>query len=249
MDQTRLIDEIVSRVAAKLAETGDVPAPCESCGASCGGAAKPGLLVLTQRHGEACHAVLESVRLQERYRTDCALLQDDCADIGGYDVVVLYQFSNEVLGKLAGGVCDTPYTRLAAQAILRGKRVYVPTEQVELYRYATTAPGAYYAMMREKLDLLIASGVTICAQGNLEQSILEGAARACAPAACPSAPAAEKTCRAERELRLEKRVLTEKDVSDALAGHFTCIRLPAKCILTALAQDCAKDRGIRLERE
>jgi len=40
-----------------------------------------------------------------------------------------------------------------------------------------------------------------------------------------------------------------EDVSDALAGHFTCIRLPAKCILTALAQDCAKDRGIRLERE
>ncbi|MFQ7451930.1 MAG: hypothetical protein ACLRNQ_11385 [Flavonifractor plautii] len=33
---------------------------------------------------------------------------------------------------------------------------------MELYRYASTAPAAYYAMMKERLDLLLTSGVVVC---------------------------------------------------------------------------------------
>lgn len=84
------------------------------------------------------------------------------------EVVILYCLSNEVLGKLASGIYDTPYTQLASQAILSGKKVYVPMERIELYRYATTAPAPYYAMLQEKLALLEESGVVICPQEELE---------------------------------------------------------------------------------
>lgn len=250
MDHSKLIDEIVSRVAAKLAESGNEAVTCETCG-SCTDADKPGLLILTQQHGEVCHAGLESEALQTCFRTDCALLHDYQVNAADYDVVVLYQLTNETLGKLACGVCDTPYTKLATQAILMGKRIYVPTEEVELFRYASTAPAAYYAMMKEKLDLLTRSGMTICAQGNLERAILSGGA-----CLAPSTPAplcsliSDRPCQeTEQELHLTKRVLTERDVSAAVDGHFSCIRLPAKCIVTSLAQDYAKERGVRLVRE
>lgn len=244
MDHSKLIDEIVSRVAAKLAEASGETFPGEVCG-GCGDADRPALLVLTQQHGTDCHALLDSQTLRGHYRTDCALLSEGNIDIADYEVVVLYQLTNEALGKLACGVCDTPYTKLASQAVLMGKRVYVPTEEVELYRYASTAPAAYYAMMREKLDLLANSGVVICAQSSLERAIVSGSAGS-APA-CPVLEA--RTERPDKELRLTKRLLSERDVASASAEHFTCIRLPAKCIITALAQECARERGICLVRD
>ena len=244
MDRGALIEEIVSRVAAKLAEAEKRGESCARCG---GDEERPGLLILTQEHGEPCHAMLESPKLCQQYRTDCALLKDYQVDVGGYEVVILYQLTNEVLGKLAAGVCDTPFTRLAMEAILRGKRVFVPTEQVELYRYASTAPAPYYAMLQEKLALLTGSGVVVCAQGNLEEAVLAG--RGGAPAEAPRPQAAQPACRKDKELRLEKRVITERDISEASAKKVTSIHIGEKSILTALALDCAKARDICIQRD
>lgn len=248
MDRGELIEEIVSRVAAKLAQA-ESAEPCQQC---CPEREKPGLLILTQEHGEPCHAMLESCKLCQDFRTDCALLREYEVDVADYEVVILYQLTNEALGKLAAGICDTPYTKLAARAILSGKRVFVPTEQVELYRYASTAPAPYYAMLQEKLALLTDSGVVVCAQSNLEEIILAGrggCARAPqADAPCAAAPADPAPCRA-KEIRLDKRVVTERDISAASADKVTCIHIGEKTILTALAVDYAKARDIRLTRD
>ena len=186
--------------------------------------------------------MLKCEKLKARFRVDCASLQSEPAELDSYGVVVLTGLTNEALAKLALGLCDTPYTRLAAQAILTGKRVYVPTEEVELYRYASTAPAAYYAMMKERLDLLLTSGVVVCSKHNLEGLLLGGAA-------CEAAPAEGSAAREEKLVHVTKRVLTERDIRDAAAEKVTCIHVPAKCILTALAKDCAKEHGIRLVQE
>lgn len=246
MEQT-LLNEIVARVAAKLAaaeEGGAAPVTQDG---------REGLLLLGQETDEACRAMLKCEKLNARFRVDCASLQSEPAGLDSYGVVVLTGLTNEALAKLALGICDTPYTRLASQAILAGKRVYVPTEEVELYRYASTAPAAYYAMMKERLDLLLASGVVICSRHNLEGLLLGGAACEAAPAeqpaAAPEAPAAIPAAREEKLVHLTKRVLTERDVREAAAEKVTCIHIPAKCILTALAKDSAKEHGIRLVQD
>ena len=253
MDQSKLIDEILARVAAKLAaeEAPDcAPDPADEPSAE-----KPGLLVLCQTDAPCCSQLAD--RLKEHFAVTRVCGQEG-ADLSAQSCVVLCQLTNDVLSKLALGICDTPYTRLASQAILMGKRVYIPTEQVELYRYATMAPAPYYAMLKAHLDLLTASGAVICSQSNLAGA-LAGGGDSCPqpepepeqqaePSPAPaSEPAPAPSC--GKELKLEKRVLTEKDVLDAAAARVTCIRLPAKCILTALAKDCAKDHGIRLERD
>ena len=241
MEQT-LLNEIVARVAAKLAEAEGG----EAASAAASRDDREGLLLLSQEMNDTCRAMLKCEKLKARFRVDCASLQSEPAELDSYGVVVLTGLTNEALAKLALGLCDTPYTRLAAQAILTGKRVYVPTEEVELYRYASTAPAAYYAMMKERLDLLLTSGVVVCSKHNLEGLLLGGAACEAAPAeapaaAEPSAPAPMPAAREEKLVHVTKRVLTERDIRDAAAEKVTCIHVPAKCILTALAKDCAKE--------
>ena len=237
-------------VAAKLAEAEGG----EAASAAADRDDREGLLLLSQEMNDTCRAMLKCEKLKARFRVDCASLQSEPAELDSYGVVVLTGLTNEALAKLALGLCDTPYTRLAAQAILAGKRVYIPTEEVELYRYASTAPAAYYAMMKERLDLLLTSGVVVCSKHNLEGLLLGGAACEAAPAeapaaAEPSAPAPMPAAREEKLVHVTKRVLTERDIRDAAAEKVTCIHVPAKCILTALAKDCAKEHGIRLVQE
>ena len=233
---------IVARVAAKLAEAEGG----EAASAAASRDDREGLLLLSQEMNDTCRAMLKCEKLKARFRVDCASLQSEPAELDSYGVVVLTGLTNEALAKLALGLCDTPYTRLAAQAILAGKR--------ELYRYASTAPAAYYAMMKERLDLLLPSGVVVCSKHNLEGLLLGGAACEAAPAeapaaAEPSAPAPMPAAREEKLVHVTKRVLTERDIRDAAAEKVTCIHVPAKCILTALAKDCAKEHGIRLVQE
>ena len=249
MDHNAIVDEILRRVAEKISEA---EGNCAGC-ADCGG--KPGLLILTQDHGTDCHACLESESLKARYQTDCALMHHYEVDLDAYEAVVLFGLSCDAMAALASGACDTAYTRLASKAILSGKKVYVPTEEVELYRYKETAPAAYYNMMQQKLDLLVASGVVICAQAGLEQVILGSEAPAPVPAAAPTcaapvcaAPAPVVSCES-KAVRIEKRVLTEKDLIEANMEGVTEVHIGERTIITALAKDAAKDRGMTIVRD
>ena len=250
MDHNAIVEEIVKRVAAKISEA-------EGCSSPCGD--KPGLLILTQDNADV-PAALDSAALKARYSTECALARRDEVDLDAYEAVVLFGLSCGALAALAAGTCDTAYTRLASKAILSGKKVYVPTEEVELYQFKETAPAAYYNMMQQKLDLLVASGVVICAQASLEQVILGGETSAPVAAAAPAsadavpvctgaAPAPVAPCAAPKQLRIDKRVLTEKDLIEANMNGVTCLCVGEKTIITALAQDAAKDRGMTIVRD
>lgn len=250
MDHNAIVEEILRRVAEKISEAEGSRAPCADSGG------KPGLLILTQDHGAVCHATLESEALKARYRTDCALMRHYDVELDDYEAVVIFNLSCDAMAALASGACDSAYTRLASKAILSGKKVYVPTEEVELYQYRETAPAAYYNMMQQKLDLLVASGVVICAQASLEQVILGSASpvpaaaapvRAAAPAEPAPAPAA--ACCEERAVRVNKRVLTEKDLIEANMSGVTEVHIGGKTIVTALAKDAAKDRGMTIVRD
>lgn len=246
MDHKELVELILARVMEKLAQNGACSQGCPACGGPAPDDGRPGLLILTQEHGEDCHRVLEDPRLTACYRTECALLQDYQVDLDKFEAVVIYQFTNEALCKLASGICDTPFTKLAQQALLAGKRVFVPTEELEAMRATSCKlPAPYCAMLQEKLAMLTACGLTICSQQNLAAAILDGA---CPASAEPAAQLEPEPCCPARELCIDKRVLTERDVIAADKDEVTCIRTGEKTILTALAVEYAKSKGIRLIR-
>lgn len=243
MEQKDLIEEIVARVAAKMAllEERKPEQEVSNCDD------RPGLLILTQDHGDVCHCLFESERLGRQFKIDCALMHNYEVNIADYQVVVLFNLTNDVLGKLASGIYDTPYTKLASQSILMGKRIYVPVEQVELYRYADTAPKPYYTMLQQKLALLTASGLVISKLDDLENCILDEQGAPCTQETIPQE--CQIVERTQKEFRLSKRVITERDISEACAAKASCIYIPARSIVTDLAKDYARTRDISLIRE
>ena len=253
MDFDALVNEIVARVAAKLEEN-------EGTASTVVSDDKPRLLILTQQHGDFCHTMLESARLGEYYRTECALLQDYDCDPASYEAVILFGLTNEALGKLAGGVCDTPFTTLAQKLILAGKKIFVPSEEIELYQYEQTAPPAYYAMMESKLTFLKSAGFTVCPKAQLESAILGGESTAAAVAPSGAAPApmapapvpvpvVETASATPVEATVSKRVVSEKDMIAACRPGVTVLRVQHNAIITDLARDYAKMRRIEIIRD
>jgi len=241
-----LIDQVVARVVQKVreAETGDYPQSCAPADD-----VKPGLLILTQEHGGHCHQMLESAALSERYAIKCAKAADYQCSLEGVETVILYQLTIEALAKLSSGICDTPYTDLASKALLLGKRIYVPKEEVELYDYASTAPAVYYAMLEEKLQILMASGVIICPKAELENVILQKESITKPNQPCRDVKLDQNSAASsEAEHILAKRAITEKDLFAMKKEHITCVRIGEKAILTDLAKEFVSRNGMTVLR-
>ncbi|MCD7736230.1 MAG: hypothetical protein LUI07_04580 [Lachnospiraceae bacterium] len=274
MEKQELINEVIERIRRKLSERGltvtdQEIADCLSgaCG-GCGDVKKPGLLVLTQEHGTNCHPVLESPVLQEKFRTECALMAEYQVDLDGCEAVVLFDLTNEALAKLRSGIADTPYTALAQKALLSGKKLYAAREEIELFRYQATAPAPYYAMLVKQLEFLMECGLKVCSLEELEGVLAQGTdidgacgAAACGEAsvACPDGRASEKpaaaccadgaTSEGQKTVTIAKKVVTERDIIEADRSKVTCIYIGKNTILTDLAKDAAASRDIVLVRD
>lgn len=267
MERNDMIEQIVSRVVEKLVlagetVTGSPEAPDPSL---------PGLLILTQDHGCDCHVLLESSRIKEKYNTCCALLEDNQVNLDGIDAVVLFNLTTDAMCKIASGITDTPYTKLAAKALLLGKKLYVPREEVELYEYPVGGLGSFQCMLQAKLTKLVSWGLKICPLAQIEDCILgeapaaeteeescqscgsdQGLTESCEETSCGEAAAeecAEAPAEEEKEITFTKKVITERDIIEANRDGVKVIRITERNILTALAKDAASARNIRLIRE
>lgn len=220
---------------------------------------KPKLLILTQEHGTICHEALECPKLAEYYQTECALLKEYACDMQDYEAVIAYNLTNEALGKIANGIFDNGYTRLFGTALLTGKKIFIPEEEVELFRYRNQAPILYYRRLEENLKLLRGSGVVIAANKDLQSLILTGqpgessserTVVAEKPAAAPEKPVvSEEQPEAEqKEICISKKVITEKDITAAHGEKALVVVVQPKAILTDLAKEYAKKHRMTIVR-
>lgn len=244
MDMDLLIELAVRAVKAYLEKEGVVAAaaPVEPRKA----------LVLTEEHcGETCS--MEAFG-SELCKVDCALAQNYEVNVDDYDVVVLRDMTNSNLFKIANGCTDNKFLALAAEAILKGKRVIMVKECVEILKYAETAPKALYNNIYKNLQILLDSGVELVEEENVKAALTDGIE---VPAEVPATPApaavkeeapapAPKAESADSVLVLTKRVITERDIKEAAAKHYKKIQLPEKPVITYLAKDTAFELGIEL---
>lgn len=238
-----MISEVYKKVSERIAAS---EGGCEACGMPETAADKPKLLILTDAHGDICHQALECPVLGRVYQTECALLMDNHCDIADYDVVIAYTLTNESLGKIANGIFDSDYTRLFGNALLTGKKIFVPKEEIELYKYKDTAPAVYYQRMEANLKVLTDSGVTVVENSQLSSVILKDSAPSPQPAAVQETVQPAAHFDAIREFVITKKVVTERDMILAGEEKAGCVILNEKAILTDLAKDYAKKRGIAL---
>lgn len=252
MDKEAMVAEICKRVQERIAalglQDGDISSIVREVNQ-----ALPGLLILTAEHGngERCHPALECEKLNAQYRVECALLKEYKVDMADYETVIAYTLTNENLGKLANGIFDDDYTKLFGQALLSGKKIYIPEEEVELYQYKDQAPAVYYQKMEANLKLLKDSGVVIAPNAALPGMLLTGEEPKAEPAAeKPAAveePKAEASCTAEREVTITKRLITEGDIRNL--QRVDRVIIDNKALLTDLAKELAAKAKITILRD
>lgn len=244
MDMDLLIELAVRAVKAYLEKEGITGASLE---------AKPAktALILTEDHcGECCS--MEKYD-SELCKVSCALAQNYEVSVDDYDSIVLFNMTNSNLFKIANGCTDNKFLALAAEAILKGKRVLMVKEDVEILKYEGTKATALYNNIYKNLQILLDSGVELVAADDVKNAICDGveapapvkeevkAEKAeAAPAAAPKAVSDDSV------LVLTKCVVTERDVKDAFAKHYKKIQLPEKPVITYLAKDTAFELGIEL---
>lgn len=234
MDDKQLIDKILNRVLERMKNSQTVQEPGED---------KPKLLILTQEHGNRCHELLENTKLLEHYIMDCSFVMDYDCRLEDYEAVILFNLSNTVLSKLSRGICDSPFLNLASNAILTGRKIYIPMEEVELFHYKDTAPEAFYSMMLDKINFLESCGVVFCETEQLEKAVLHKAGKTEGVHNKKENvlinPVSQKT------ITIDKKVVTEKDIEKAYINGGTVICISNRAILSDLAKDYAKYRNIQ----
>ena len=245
MDMDLLIELAVRAVKAYLEKEGITSAvPAERKVNSA--------LVLTEHHCEEC--AVEKLD-SELCKVTCALAQNYEVNVDDFDSIVLYNMTNSNLFKIANGCTDNKFLALAAEAILKGKRVIMVKEEVEILKYEETAPKALYNNIYKNLQILLDSGVELVAAEDVKDAICEGADAPAEPAReevkaveAASAPvaAAPKAESDDSVLVLTKRVITERDIREAAAKHYKKVQLPEKPVITYLAKDTAFELGIEL---
>jgi len=236
MEIDRLIDEIVARVSSYLSDVERIDSSCTSMSK---------VLILAEHHSEICHELLDNTTLQKQFYLDCALQQDYHCDLKDYEAVVIYHLSIDGLSKLAHGISDTPWIDLAIRAILMGKKIFIPTDEMELFTYENTAPSAYYAMMKDKINLLRDSGVTFCKLHELEGLIMDGN-NACKKTSvrCDKS----KSNEAEGYV-LCKKVITESDIRKISSEGVKKIIIKNNAILSDLAKEYIRNKQIEVVKD
>ncbi|WP_312648716.1 hypothetical protein [Aminipila sp.] len=245
MDFNELVSQIAVKVAEKISVMENHPEiqlpPYEEI------SQKPKLLILSEDHGTACHDLWENQRLSHKFDITCALTNEYQCDMQQFDVVVMRYLSIKSLGKIAEGIADTPFTELAIKAVLLGKRIFVPSEEVEVFQYRETAPKLYYGMMIQKIELLKNAGICFCSLEQLEQVILNHEGPLEKKNSCPieekQSDIAVEASKKEA-ISLTKRVITERDIHNICEQNTELIYVTEKTIITDLAREYAEQRGI-----
>lgn len=265
LDFDALVDELANRVRAALAAqeaAEQLVSACSTtgfCTADAPESQKPILIGLTQDSPlPPCRfTLLESARVKEKYRIQCAQKCNYDVDIASCEAVVLHDLTNESLAKIASGICDTPYTKLVSQALLMGKTVYLLQDQIELYNYRQTAAKVYYKMFRGQLGMLEQSGLVICCPDKIEEILVQAAGGGAATCQTTCAKDADKKeaeqatepKAADKTVKLENHLISERSVAEACQSGASRIVVGAKAIVTDLAKEYAQNRNVELVRE
>ena len=234
----RKIYEMVKKTVDTMTDGGE-RVDCAECRKPCADPPerKTNTLILTSAHGETCHPALE------RLGGVCALLCDYGADLDAAGCVVMYDLSLDNLFKLAVGCADNDFVKTAAGALLKGIPVYAVREGIELLKYERTG-GAYYGMLYENMEKLRKCGVKFVSEADLDEAVAgqaENARRPGNPARVEGDPGGKNAV-------LSKRVITESDVKNALAGGAQEMIVGPKTIITSLAAEYAVKKSILITR-
>ena len=168
--------------------------------------------------------------------------------VTAHDLLIVPTLTVNLAAKVAHGIGDCLASNVMAEFIMTGKPVVVSDagaspDAPEKQEWFPHMPTGYQAMLRANLDVLRAFGVQVTRPGSLDEAV---AAVLTAPVSAAAAPRRATEAPAEATLDCGQRLLTEATIKSVPAG--ATVRLLPGALVTALAQDAARARGITLVR-
>jgi len=161
----------------------------------------------------------------------------------------LTEFENLVITsldtKLLLAVSELIQISLEAELILKfllqGKNVYVITEGVNYYQYQRTSPKTLYNKIMEAENKLKSFGIEFLTSAELEMRLIENNNDI-------SLEKEEHIVNYDSEyFLLEKKLVDYSTIKNLYERNHSKIEVPAKSILTALAEDFIKEKNIKLK--
>ncbi len=220
MNKEELIETIVRAVEHKLnekQEESSAETPDE----------RPRLLIVTRLNHSCHHCFRGDEAIAENYAVECSYDQAHDVDLTDIEEIFVRNMDNESLAKLTTGMIDTPYLKLISQAILKGRKVTVILDDLDVYTYRNTAPKAFLDMLNSKVDILRSWGIRIEKEGCAVKRL------SCGKIECS-------------EYLIEKKVLTETDVKRAYNDGHREIYIKKKTIVTDMAKEYAERNAVKI---
>lgn len=223
MDIDVLVKEVYKRVQEKLAGL------------------QPKLLLLTGEN--SCPPIASCQELADSYQLVSIPAAESACDLDGYEAVVACGLSNDFLGRIANGILSDGYTKSFGEALLSGKPIYLPEEEIELFKYKGVHTP-YYNRLLANLRILEESGVKIIPAKKLAAVLCKGNET---QPECAGKEVSEADSPG-REIQICKRVITEKDIMAAHNEKANIIIVGERAIFTDLAKEYAGKQKISVIR-
>lgn len=213
-----------------------------------------GLLILSERHGTDCHALLENPELNKRFRVICALQADYCIDFSKVGQGILFDLNCSNLSKLACGMADTPYLQAALRLMMEGRQILVPESEIEFFQYQNSMPEPLYRKMEDNLAFLKKCGLKVIkGELNLENicrvdETEDGKSCMCRKENGQNCSKCRGTGENAREITTDRKLITERDILEAERAGAGCVCIGSRCIITDLAIETAARKNILIRR-
>ncbi|WP_070000604.1 hypothetical protein [Cellulosilyticum sp. I15G10I2] len=208
---------------------------------------KSEVLLLTQSHSTRCQQL---VKKYDEFGAACGPVAEKEDQLEGIKTVILFDLTNDVLYKLANGCNDTSYLKLASEALLQGKQVIGVKEEIEIFKYQKSAPSLYFNKIMEHLEFLKKCGVVVACEKNialhlaaqkLNREIEKEGENEQKVISLQNAKMPEIKC---STFKINKRLITEREIQEAVRNGVKAIEVIPKAIITQLAKDSIQSHNI-----
>ncbi|MDO5093068.1 MAG: flavoprotein domain protein [Propionibacteriaceae bacterium] len=169
--------------------------------------------------------------------------------VKSHDLLIVPTLTVNLAAKVAHGIGDCLASNVMAEFIMTGKPVVVSDagaspDAPEKQDWFPHMPAGYQAMLRANLDALRAFGAHVARPGALDEAV--ATVVSAPPVSAAAAPRRATEAPAGAAIDCGQRLLTEATIKSVPAG--ATVRLLPGALVTALAQDAARARGITLVR-
>lgn len=162
-----------------------------------------------------------------------------------YYTVLVPALTVNTAAKLAACIADTPAARIISNSMMRGKNVVITRDGSCPENSERAAKGycmtpALKAKLSANLEALRDFGAAICGCDTLAFKTMKLVA--------PKAGGTSTALRTEaKSFSCAKRVIGRRDVAAVPGGSL--LKVPGNALVTQLAHDAARQRGVRIEKE